>query len=160
MRCGLEDFIGGDHAQTVERGHKALRDYADKAHGDIGGSLFAKSFRKLIDDALDSQDGVGSMDGGNDKMPGEGRAEGGLHGVEIAHFSNDNHIGSLAEDILQGGGEGRSVTPDLTLGDEAFPVLMDKFDRVLNGDNMGFARLVDEVYDGAHGCGLAAPCAA
>ena len=57
----------------------------------------------------------------------------------------ENHIRRLAEDLLQRLMEAVRVDSDFALADDRFLVRVDVLDRVLDGDDVGVARLVEEV---------------
>ena len=64
------------------------------------------------------------------------------NGIEIAHFADEQDIRVLAECGTQRVLERIGVVVDLSLIDEAFLVFVDKFDRVLDRDDMVLAPLV------------------
>ena len=65
--------------------------------------------------------------------------------LHVAHLADEDHVGVLAQRGLQAGGEGGGVLADLALVDEAALVLVQELDRVLDGEDVIVAGLVDLV---------------
>ena len=59
-----------------------------------------------------------------------------LHGLRVAHFTDEDDVGVLAEGGAQGLGEARRVLADLALADHALLVLVHELDRILDGDDV------------------------
>ena len=63
---------------------------------------------------------------------------------QVAHFADEDHVGIVAQDAAQGGGEGQAdLGVHLNLADARLLIL----DRVFDGDDLG--RLVLDLVEGA-----------
>ncbi|MCY1241326.1 hypothetical protein D9M72_542210 [compost metagenome] len=59
-----------------------------------------------------------------------------LHGLAIADFADQDHVGRLAQRVLQRHVPGLGIDADLTLRDDAVLVRMHVLDRILDSDDM------------------------
>ncbi len=66
-------------------------------------------------------------------MAGQRRLHGDLRGLQIAHFAHHDHVGVLAQDGAQQGGESQ---PDLRLGLHLVDAVELILDRVLDRDDV------------------------
>lgn len=89
-----------------------------------------------VKDTRDCSWGTGGMDGSEDEVSGFGGVNGGLEGFAVTHFADEHNIGVFADRMFHGHVEVDHVLPDLALIDQAFVGRVDKFDRVLDGQNM------------------------
>lgn len=89
-------------------------------------------------------------------MPGFSGCHGCLDGFIIAHFTEKNHVRTLAE----GGAQRNQVTfricTDFSLADDAFVMSVQIFKRILQGDDMAFPGMIDTVYDTCQSGGFSA----
>ena len=79
------------------------------------------------------------VQGGEHEVAGLGRGERGGDRLEVAHLADEDDVGVLAQDVLEGVGEGVGVLPHLPLVDHGHLVLVEELDRVL--DRHDVARL-------------------
>ena len=85
------------------------------------------------------------------QVPGLGDRQRGLHGLQIAHLANQDHVGVLPQHVLEGGRERACVAAHLTLVHEAVLVAVHELDRVLHGDDVPGPLPVDLVDHGRQG---------
>ena len=62
--------------------------------------------------------------------------EGCFNRFQIPHFSNENDVRILPQDVAEGSAKTFCIGINLPLIDDAFFMTMEEFDRVLNGHNM------------------------
>ncbi len=82
-------------------------------------------------------------------------------GLQVSHFTNQDDIGILTQCTFERVGEGFGVGADFALADEAIFGLVNKFNRVFDGEDMsffGFVAVVDHCsqgggFTGASGAG-------
>src|SRR4029077_4373410 len=86
-----------------------------------------------IDQAGDGAGRIGSVEGAEDQMAVNGGVDGNLRGLEVAHFTNHDDVGVLAQERAQGLAERQAHA--LVDGDlhDAFDVI---FDGVLGGQQL------------------------
>jgi hypothetical protein len=101
--------------------------------------------RKDIDDAVDSLDSVDSVQCGEDEVASLGGRDSEVDCFKIAHFSNQDHVRILAQDILERVGKRLRVDVQFTLIDQSNVVVMDEFDWVFDRHDMNFLGPVDTV---------------
>ena len=146
--AGDEDFIGiADRADTV------FADGADEALGQdaIERGDEVVGFDAHIQEAAEDVDDVVGVDGGENKVAGEGRVDGDLRRLLVADFADEDLVGVVAQDGAEAAREGEALLfVYRNLGDAADLV----FDRVLNGDDLVFVAL-DLVERGVERGGLA-----
>ena len=78
-------------------------------------------------------------------MTGLGDDQRRLDGLEIAHFADQDDVGVLPQHVLQRLGEAVRVGEHLALVDHRVLVLVHELDRVLDGDDVLGARVIDLV---------------
>ena len=83
-----------------------------------------------------------------------------VHGFTVADFANQNDIRRLAQGVFQCNRPIFGIYTDFTLGDDAVLVLVDKLNRVFDGNNMVEAVFVSIVDKGGKGSRLARTCTA
>ena len=152
---GVADEPGADH--DLDRGHAPLAVGAhDEALGDDaldhGGELVADLVllvrREGRDDPVDGLGRVQRVQRGQDEVARLRRVQRDLHRLGVAHLTDEDDVGVLAERGAQRGGEARRVLADLALADHALVVLVDELDGVLDGDDVVVAVPVHEVDHG------------
>ena len=82
---------------------------------------------------------------GEDEVAGLGRGQRRADRLHVAHLADEDHVGVLAQRGLEGEREGRRVGAQLALVDDAALVRVQELDRVLDGEDVLVARLVDLV---------------
>ena len=150
---------GGIHAHDLEDGvqlaflgqDQALGDHGAEHHGQLGADLVLLVGREGVDHTVDGLGGTQRMQGGQQQVAGFCRGDGGGDRLDIAHFTEHDHVRRLAQGRAQGAGEGGGVAGNFPLADQALLVGMQVFDRVLDGDDMAAAGPVDLVYQAGQG---------
>ena len=137
-----------------------MRDTRDHRHSEIGGHLFALFFRIEVDNPLDRGDGVAGVQRGEHQVTGERGGDCGADRGEVAHFSDDDDVGTFAHGAVQGEAEAVGIAVQLPLGDEAFGVVVQIFDRVFQCEDVLAEVGVDVVEHGAHRGGFTVACGA
>lgn len=149
-----EEFRGGD-AATGAAGEERLREDGGEGHGEflangvlaVGGEGFG-----------DASDGGGDVHGvkrGEDEMAGFGGGDGDAHGFGVAHFADDDDVGSLAKGGAESGGKVGGVGTDFDLLDDAADVGVLVFDGVFDGDDVAGFVEIDFVNERGEGSGFA-----
>jgi hypothetical protein len=82
-----------------------------------------------------------------DEVAGLRRGQRRADRLHVAHLADEDHVGVLAQRGLEAHREGLGVRPDLALVDDALLVRVQELDRVLDGEDVVVARLVDLVDD-------------
>jgi hypothetical protein len=95
------------------------------------------------------------VDRREDEVAGLGRAQRGVHRLLVAHLTDQDHVGVLAQDAAQRALEGHGVHADLALVDDRLLVEVQELQRVLDGHDVAPARAVDVVDHRGQGRGLA-----
>ena len=81
-----------------------------------------------------------------------------VHGLAVADFANQDNIRCLAQGVFQRNRPIFGIYADFSLGDDAVFVLVDKLNRVFDGDNVVEAVFVSIVDKGGERSGLARTC--
>ena len=81
-----------------------------------------------------------------------------VHGLSVADFANQDNIRCLAQGVFQRNRPIFGIYADFSLGDDAVFVLVDKLNRVFDGDNVVEAVFVSIVDKGGERSGLARTC--
>ncbi len=82
------------------------------------------------------------VQGREDQVPGLGRLDAGVDGLQVAHLADHDDVGIHAQGRTQGRGEVLGVDPHLALDDAALVGREDELDRVLDGDDVEVEVLV------------------
>ena len=154
---GDEDLQGEDPALAVGLGEEALGEDAEEGLGEEDAHLTVLVQGKEVNDPVDGAPGVQGVEGGEDQVARLRRHEGGLHRLPVPHLPHHDHVGVLAEGVLEAGVEAVCVQPHLPLDHEALLVLVQELNGVLNGDDVLGVVEVDVVNEGRQGGALAAP---
>ena len=80
-------------------------------------------------------------------MAGFRRDQSRFDGLQVTHFADQDHVRILTERTAKSLGERTRIDVDLALRYKGFFVAMEKFDRVLDRDDMAVALLVNMVND-------------
>ena len=89
-----------------------------------------------VDNSIHRLIGVIGMQSRQTEMSGLGKCNGVLHRLRVTNLANQDHIGCLTQGIDQRIIKGLGIDTHLTLSDDALFVLMNKFKRIFNGDDM------------------------
>ena len=85
------------------------------------------------------------MQRGEHQVSGLGSGDRGLDRLQVPHLAHQDHVGVLAEDVLEGGGEGAGVRTDLPLVHHRCLVMMEVLDGILDGHDVHGSFVVDHV---------------
>ena len=85
-------------------------------------------------------------------MAGFSKGNGVIHGFTVADLADQDHIGRLAQRVLQRDFVGLGIHADLSLGYDAVPVIVNKFDRVFDGNDMTLAVFIAVAHHGRQRC--------
>ena len=113
--------------------------------GQLGPDLLLLVGREDVDDTVDRLRGRVGVQRGQGQVAGLGDGEAGRDGLQVAQFADQDHVGVLAEGILERVGEALGVGPDFALVDDAGLVPVDELDRVFHRDDVTLPLLVDLV---------------
>ena len=152
----VEEDLGGEHAAGVFCvGKEALGYDGEEGHGELETNLLLLVTWEYVDNAVNGLDCVVGVEGCEDEVAGFCGGEGCLNGFEVAHFSDENYVGVLAEYVFECAGETFGVGADFTLVDDASLVCVNVLDGVFDGDDVACAVVVDGVDEGGLGGCLA-----
>ena len=79
------------------------------------------------------------------QVTGFGRGQSGADGFNVAHFSDQNHVGVLTQRIFERGSESHGVGVQFALFYQRHDVVMNVFDRVFDGDDVFCGGPVDQI---------------
>lgn len=154
-RVGDHDLAGEGAPAALFRGDELLADDGLDTVGELGEDLGAFFWRENRDDAVDGLCGVGGVEGADDEVAGLGGSEAPRDALQVAHFTDEDDVGVLAEDAGEARCEGWGIGPDLALFDDAEAVGVDEFHGVLDGDDDAAAAGIDVLDHGGGGGALA-----
>jgi hypothetical protein len=98
-----------------------------------------------VDHPVDGLGGVLGVQRGEDEVAGLGGGQGGGDRLQVPHLADQDDVGVLAQDMLEGAGERVRVLPDLPLVHHSPLVLVEELDRVLDRHDVDGATRVDQV---------------
>src|SRR2546425_6554966 len=111
----------------------------------LGADLLLPVLGEDVDDPVNRVRARARVQGREREMPRLRQGQHGLDRLDVAHLSDEHHVGALAEDAAQRPRERRRVTPHLALLHAAQLVGVHELDRVLDRhDVLGVGR-VDEL---------------
>ena len=113
--------------------------------GELGAHLLLLVRREDVDDAVDGLGGVLRVQGGEDEVTGLGGGQGDRDRLEVAHLTDEDDVGVLAQHVLEGVRERLGVLADLALVDQASLVAVQELDRVLDRHDVVVAAAVGQV---------------
>ncbi len=153
MRFAFTDEVGngrGEH-QNLEGGHAALfvdafeqvlRNNAFECFRKRGANFVLLFGREHVDDTIDRLGRAGSMQCAEDKVTGTGRDEGQLDGFQIAQLADQDDIRVFTQGAAQRRGETLGVNAHFAVVYQAVLALVNKFNWVLDSNDMVAAVLV------------------
>ncbi len=147
-RCRHHDFERDHAALAIGTRQQRLADDALEDERELRPDLRLLVGRENVDDAVDRLRGRICVEGAERQMSGLRDFQCCFHRFEVAHLSNQDDVGILAQCRTQRGREAARVTVHLSLVDETALVLMDVLDRILDGENVLVALRVDLVEHG------------
>ena len=118
------------------RRNQLLRDHALEVQRQVHQQLVAAVLGEEVDDAVHRLVGVVGMQGAQHQVAGFGEGDRVVHALAGAHLADHDHVGRLAQGVLQRVLPAVGVDADLALGDDAAFVLVHELDRVLDGDDV------------------------
>ena len=123
--------------------------FADDAHQTLGQHGYQRGadevvFHAHVGESCDSAGGVVGMERRKNEVAGEGGADGDVGGFAVADFTNHDHVGILAHNMADAGGERQS---DLRVDVHLVNAVHLVFHRILDGDDLA-AGLVDPLERG------------
>ena len=139
------DLDGGHAAVAVGARHEAHGDDGLQDARELQADLLLLVGREDGDDAVDGLGGVQGVEGREHQVAGLGRGDGGLDRLVVAHLTDQDHVGVLAQGGAQRRREGARVHLDLALVHDRLLVAVQELDRVLDGDDVLAALGVDVV---------------
>ena len=97
-----QDLDRGDPALALRRGKQALaRPAPFEVQRQVHQQLGAPLFREEIDDAVERLVGAVGVQGGHAEVAGLGEGHRVFHGLAVAHLAHQDHVGRLAQGVLQ-----------------------------------------------------------
>jgi hypothetical protein len=113
--------------------------------GELSPDLLLLVGREDIDDSVDRfHAGVG-MEGGEGQMARLRREEGGLNCLQVSHFTDQDDVRVLTENVSKGGAKTFCIGIHLSLIDDALLMSVKIFDRILNGNDVRASFVIDLV---------------
>jgi hypothetical protein len=154
-RGGHHDLDPDDPPVAVGGGDELLADHALEGAGQLDPDLLLLVGREHVDHAVDGLGRVLGVEGGEDQVAGLGRGQGDRDRLQIPQLADQDDVGVLAQDVLEGVGERLGVLADLALVDQAVLVGVEELDRVLDGHDVVVALPVGQVDQAGQGGRLA-----
>lgn len=128
-----------------------LGNYALQALGKHGAHHFFFARREYVNDSVDRFRCTNGVERRKDKVAGFCGRQGKANRVGVAHFADLDNVRVFPHGVLQCGLVAPGMTVDLALGYQAVNVLMQVFDRVFQGQDVGEAGAVDVINHGGQG---------
>jgi len=153
--CGHEDLAGDAAPPAVPCREQLLGADALERGRELHAHLRLLMRREHVDDAVHGLGGILGVQRGEHEVAGLGRRERRRDRLEVAHLADQDDVRVLAERALERTVEAFGVGPDLALIDVALLVAVKELDRVLDGDDVLVAGLVDLVDHRRQSGGLA-----
>ena len=98
--------------------------------------LLATLFGEEVDDAIERLVGAVGVQGRQHQVAGFGELNAVLHRVAIADFADQDHVGRLAQRVLQRHVPALRVDADFAMRDDAALVVVHVLDRIFDGDDV------------------------
>jgi hypothetical protein len=125
--------------------HQRLRHDPLEHEGELRAHLRLLRGREHVDDARDRLGRRVGVQRRERQVARLGDGQRGLDGLQVAHLAHQQHVGVLAERVLERAREALRVGADLALVDDAPLVAVHELDRVLDRDDVAAALAVDLV---------------
>ena len=106
------------------------------------------------EDTVDRLAGIDRVQCAHDQMAGFRGGHADLDGFAVAHFADENDLGSLAQRGAQSGGEGAEVVAHFALVESRLLLRMHEFDGIFERDDVDRLGLVQFVQQGRQRCRL------
>ena len=156
-RDRVEDELDGEHSFAVGAREQPLAENAAqrlREHGARGGLL---ACREEVDQLVDTLHRVHCRHGGEDQVAGLGGRDREARGLVVPQVADHNDVRVLAQRATQRCSKARRMGSALSLRDLAELWREKELHRILNADDVLFARRVDQVDQREHGGRLAGP---
>ena len=147
------NLVGSD-TLIVHGAQEALGDDGDDRRRKLDANLVTGPGGESIQDTVDGAGSPGGMERAKHEVAGFRGRDGGLDGLEVAHFTDEDDIGVLPERGADAFGEGGDVVVDFPLCHHATLVGVVILDGVLDCDDVTILVLVDPVDHRSEGRGL------
>src|SRR5580704_6484009 len=144
-RRGNQDFHHHRTSAAVSAGQERLTENPFQYHGELRANLRLLVSGKNVDDTIDGRGSRVRVQRGKGQVAGFGDAERGFDRFQVSHFSDEHHVGVFTERGTQRVRERMGVRVNFALVDQALLVVVEEFDRILDGDHVLFALCVDLV---------------
>ncbi len=92
--------------------------------------------RKRSDDALDGFRGIDGVQRGQDKVAGFRGFESDFNGFPVAHFADEDNLGSLTQGAAKSERKRRRVAVQLALVDGGLFMFVQKLDGIFDGEDV------------------------
>ena len=131
-----EHFNGRPPSFTTGCRQQTLRDKSLRVQRQIQQQLLVPCFRKKVDNTIQSLVRIVGMQGSKTQVPSLGKRNGMLHRFLIPNLTNQDDIWRLTQGIFQSDLKGIRIGSYLTLSNNTALMVMNKFNRILNGNDM------------------------
>jgi hypothetical protein len=131
-----QDLVCRDPPLTILGLEQRLRNHRAQRFGQHRSDHFLFGSREDVDDPVDGLGGTRGMQGGKYQVAGFRTGERQADGFEVAHLADQNHVRVFAQSRAQGILERQGVRTDFALVDQAFLRLVNKLDRIFDGENV------------------------
>ena len=149
-----ENFVDWHDAFADGTRSKPLTDDCLQTFGNALANGIALFQREHIQNTADTLSGVFRVERREDQVAGFGGGESRFECLAVSHFTDHDDVGVLSEGVDESGVEAGGIQSDFALLEEGAVVLERVFDRIFDGDDVLFGRVVDVVQHGGHGCGF------
>ena len=155
--CAVDQHdLKGRHKPAPRGGDELLGNDRLQDHGELHANLALLVLREHVDNPVDGTGGADGVQGGKNQLARFRGGHRGGDGLVVAHLPNQNHVGGLPQRRAERRDISGGVARDFPLAHDALFVAVQKFNRVLNRDDVAAAGAVDFVDDAGEGGGFAA----
>ena len=137
-----QDLHRGDAALAFLARQQALRDQRLQVQRQVHQQLRAPLFGEEVDDAVQRLVGAVGVQRGHAQVAGLGEGHRVLHGLAVADLAHQDHVGRLAQRVLQRLLPAVGVDAHFALRDDAVLVRVHELHRVFDGDDVAVGVLV------------------
>ena len=143
-----ENFVHRDTTAAVLTFEQELRDHAAQGRGQHGANLGLLVRWEDVNHTVDGLSRIVGVEGAKNEQTGFSSSQRKGDRFEIAHLANQHDVGVFPQRRLQPGRKVDRMLRDFALGDDAFLVRMDEFDRFFHGHDVPGEVCVDVVHQG------------
>ena len=141
-QLGVEHDLDRRHPAAVGLAHQALRHHGLEGRCQVAQHGGAYLDRVEAQDTVERVVAVVAVQRGQAQVTRLRIGNGSRHGFAVADFADQDHVGRLAQRVLQGGLQGLGVAADFALVDDGLLVPELVLDRVLDSEDVACQRLV------------------